>query len=128
MLVSYLLRLCRLSVLDTTDHMFGRLFVQEMMFSSEWKLMCGPPQQRHSLSVCKQLDAFTKPHIDCGHTLTSKFSIHDMSDQYFINGCFSRSGLKKKNRFSASEGFVFPCLCAPADLGSHSKSVVWPAG
>lgn len=95
--------------------------------SSEWKLQCGPPQQRHRVSVCKQHDAFSKPHTECGHTLTSKFSIHKMSDQYFITGCFSRSGVKK-NRFSACDLYVSPSRCAPADLRSQCRRVVWPTG
>lgn len=74
--------------------------------------------------VCKQHDAFSKPHIECGHTLTSKFSIHKMSDQYFVTGCFSRSGLEKKNVFPASDLSVFPSRCAPADLEPVQQSRV----
>lgn len=64
--------------------------------------------------VCKQNDAFSKPHIECGHTLTSKFSIHKMSDQYFVTGCFSRSGVKKIDSQ--------PLICLSFHLAVHLQT------
>lgn len=107
MLVSYLLQTFHenatgvqpqksaLSQSDVMDHVVGRDVAQEMMLHRNGNFRAAHHNREHSVSVCKQHDAFSKPHIECGHTLTSKFSIHKMSDQYFGTGCFSRSGVKK---------------------------------
>lgn len=74
--------------------------------------------------VCKQHDAFSKPHIQCGHTLTSKFSIHKMSHQYFVTGCFSRSGVKKIDSDCLS---ISLCTCRPGEPVQENRVAYWYA-
>lgn len=104
-----------LSQSDVMDHVVGRVVVQEMMLRRNGNFSAAH-HNRDTLweSVCKQHDAFSKPHIECGHTLTSKFSIHKMSDQYFVTGCFSRSGVKKIDSQ--------PLICLSFHLAVHLQT------
>ncbi len=79
---------------DVMDHVVGIVVAQEMMLRRNGNFSAAHHNRDNRVSVCNSM--MPSQNLTLSAVTHSPLSfIHKMSDQYFITGCFSRSGVKK---------------------------------